>query len=121
MRTLILIVRRSALLLTLIVGFSAFANAQSKTPVKTSDLQKSITNYISSDYAGYTIKNAYKVDRNKQITYDVNVMKDNKITCLAFDNSGKFIKVMEKKNKTNKTNTGTTAMIHKGKTKQALK
>jgi hypothetical protein len=120
MKSIIENVKRFALLLTLVVGIAALANAQSKTVIKPANLQKGITDQISKDYAGYAIKNAYKIDRNKVITYEVNVVKNNHKLCLSYDNSGKFLKVMEPKSKmVKKTNTAdkTTAMNHKKTTK----
>jgi hemerythrin superfamily protein len=76
------------------------------------NLQKSIKDYIAKDYAGYSIKNAFKMDHNKVITYDVNLVKGKQNVCLAFDNNGSFLKVVEPKNKTNALNK-TTAMNSK--------
>jgi hypothetical protein len=63
--------------------------------IKVSDLQKSITNLIAKEYLGYTIKNAYKVEQNKVITYDVNVTKGTKTIILSFDKNCSFIAVIE--------------------------
>ncbi len=108
MKTTIKNVTKFALMLTLVFGMSALVSAQSKTPVKVADLQKSITDYIAKDYAGYTVKDAYKVDKNKVITFGVNVEKEGKMVCLSFDNSGKFLKVIEPKTKTSSTTKTTT-------------
>ena len=119
MKTIFGTLKKLALVLTLIFGISVLANAQVKTAVKTSDLQKSITDNITKDYAGYTIKNAYKVDHNKMISYQVDVVKDNKVVCLSYDNNGKFLKVIEPKSKMNTQNK--TAMNHKTKTNKPQK
>ena len=42
-------------------------NAQ-RTPVKVTDLQKSITDNITKDYAGFVIKDATKVIENNVVT-----------------------------------------------------
>jgi hypothetical protein len=113
MKTLTRNFKKFALLLTLVLGLSAIVSAKSKIPVKVTDLQKNITSKITKDYAGYTIKNAYKVNENKVITYDVNVVKGNQTLCLAFDKNGNFLKVIEPKKNTNQktsmnsSNTGT--------------
>ena len=120
MKSIIENVIRFALLLTLVFAIASLVNAQSKTVIKPANLQKGITDQISKDYVGYTIKNAYKIDHNKIITYEVNVVKNNHMLCLSYDNSGKFLKAMEPKSKTvKKTNTSdkTTAMNHKKATK----
>jgi len=107
MKTIFENVKKLALAFTLIVGIVTMANAQVKTALKTSDLQKGITDQISQNYAGYAIKDAYKVNHNKVITYQVDVVKDNKMMCLSYDNNGKFLKVIEPKNKTNTTHKST--------------
>jgi hypothetical protein len=71
-------------------------NAQ-KTPVKVSDLQKSITDNIAKDYAGFTIKEATKVVENNVVTFDVVVAKGTTQETLCYDNTGKFLKKMEAK------------------------
>jgi hypothetical protein len=85
--------------------FITFVQAQTKTEVKatpkrteikSSDLMKDITAYISMDYAGYKILKAYKVDTKKVITYEVTVMKDNEKYVLYFDSEGKFDKKVAK-------------------------
>jgi len=106
MKNVIKNVKRITLILALVFGVSAFANAQNKstttkTVVKIADLQKSITDNIAKDYAGYTIKDAYKIDKNKVITYYVNVVKDTKTLKLSYDSTGKFLKAVEQKPKTN--------------------
>jgi hypothetical protein len=116
MKTMIENFKKFAILAILVFGLNAYVSAQSKTVVKISDLQKSITDQIAKDYTGYTIKNAYKIDKNKVVTYDVNVIKGKETLCLAFNNSGKFLKVIEPKNKTNNktsTNSKTTSMVEK--------
>jgi hypothetical protein len=100
MKTIIENVKKAALLVILIFGLSAMVSAQTKTAVKVTDLQKGITDNITKNYAGYTIKDAFKVETNKVITYDVDVVKGAKNMCLSYDNSGKFLNVMEPKAKT---------------------
>lgn len=66
------------------------ANAQ-RTPIKVSDLQKSITDNIAKDYAGFTIKNAIKIVNNNITTYEVVIAKGATSETLVYDNSGKFL------------------------------
>lgn len=86
-------------------------NAQ-RTPVKVADLQKSITDNIAKDYAGFTIKEATKVVENNVVSYDVMIVKGTTHETLLFDKDGKFIKKMamtagttEKKNPKTATST----------------
>jgi hypothetical protein len=71
-------------------------NAQ-RTPVKVADLQKSITDNITKDYVGFTIKEAIKVIEKNVTTYDVVIVKGNMQETLCYDATGKFLKKMEAK------------------------
>lgn len=71
-------------------------NAQ-RTPVKIADLQKSIVENITKDYAGFTIKEATKVVENNVVTYDVVIAKGTTQETLCYDNAGKFLKKLEAK------------------------
>ena len=71
-------------------------NAQ-RTPVKVADLQKSITDNITKDYVGFTIKDATKVVENNIVTYEVVVAKGTTqetllYYTLLYDIDGKFLK-----------------------------
>ena len=72
------------------------ANAQ-RTPLKVVDLQKSITDNITKDYVGFTIKDAYKVVDKDVVTFDVVVVKGTTQETLCYDSKGKFLKKMEAK------------------------
>jgi hypothetical protein len=65
------------------------ANAQ-RIAIKTSDLQKSITDIIAKDYQGYVISNADQVVTKKVTTYEVVITKGYNSETLAFDKDGKF-------------------------------
>lgn len=66
------------------------------TPVRTSilvaDLQKDIIDNISTDYVGYTIKEAAKVVENDIVTYEVVVVNETATETLVYDKDGKFLK-----------------------------
>ena len=72
--------------------FATFAFAQTKTEVKPADLSKAITDYITKDYAGYTVQKAFKADAKGVITWEVEIMKGHEMHMLVFDKDGKFIK-----------------------------
>ena len=73
-------------------------NAKStKTSVKVSDLQKSITDNIAKDYAGYTIKEATSVTKDNAVTYDVVVVKGTATETLVYDKDGMFVKKLPPK------------------------
>jgi hypothetical protein len=81
--------------MVLIMG-ALVVNAQ-KTPVKVADLQKAITDNITKDYVGFTIKEATKVVEKNVTTFDVVVVKGTTQETLCYDSNGKFLKKMEAK------------------------
>ena len=71
-------------------------NAQ-RTPVSVVELQKTITDNVVKDYAGFTIQEATKVVENNIVSYEVVVVKGTTggtILCdtLLYDVDGKFLK-----------------------------
>ncbi len=72
--------------------FSSLIFAQTKTELKTNELQKPISEYISKNFTGYTIVKAFKVDAKGIITFDVCVSKDKNHEKLFFDKDGKFVR-----------------------------
>jgi|WetSurMetagenome_2_1015567.scaffolds.fasta_scaffold47466_3 hypothetical protein len=97
MKKMIVSLEKIILTFVLVFAVAALVSAQTKTEVKVGDLQKNITDQITKDYAGYTIKDAFKVVKNKIVNYEVNINKEKNNVCLAFDESGKFLKVVEPK------------------------
>jgi hypothetical protein len=87
-------------ILVLVMG-ALVVNAQ-KTPVKIADLNKAITDNITKDYAGFTIKEATKVMENNVVTYDVVIAKGTTQETLCYDSNGKFMKKMAAKSGTTK-------------------
>jgi len=79
------------------VLFVGFANAQTRTLVKATDLQKGITDHFAKNYPGYTIKNAFKVETNKVITYELNAQKETGKITLVYSDKGTFIKAEDQK------------------------
>ena len=76
-------------------------NAQ-RTPVSVVELQKTITDNVVKDYAGFTIKEATKVVENNIVSYEVVVVKGTTggtILCdtLLYDVDGKFLKKVTEK------------------------
>ena len=67
-------------------------NAQTRTQMKTSDLQSTITNTITKDYAGSTIKSATKVENKGLVSYEVIVVKGSAMSKLVFGKDGKFLR-----------------------------
>ncbi len=63
-----------------------------KTPMKTAELMKEITDYVTKNYAGYTISKAEKVSTDKVITFDVVVAKGETKSTLTFNDKGAFVK-----------------------------
>jgi hypothetical protein len=94
---------KKILFVTVLVMAALVVNAQ-KTPVKVADLQKSITEYITKDYAGYMIKDAYKNVANNVTTFEVAIAKGTTSETLVFDKDGKFMNKMAVKTGTPSTN-----------------
>jgi hypothetical protein len=84
---------KKILFVTVLVMAALAVNGQ-KTTIKVTDLPKSITGYITNDYAGYTIKDAFKNVANNVTTYEVAVAKGTTSETLIFDKDGKFINKM---------------------------
>jgi hypothetical protein len=82
------------LLFVLVLLMGALIVDAQRTPVKVADLQKSITDNITKDYASFTIKDATKVVENNVVTYDVVIMKGTTQQTLCYDKDGKFLKKM---------------------------
>jgi hypothetical protein len=87
---------KKLLFVMLLVMGAMVVNAQ-KTPIKVADLQKSITDNVAKDYAGFTIKEAFKVVEKNVTTYDVVITKGTTQETLVYDSTGKFLKKMEAK------------------------
>ena len=78
---------------TIIVALMAtFAFAQTKTEVKSTDLPKKVTDYVTTTMKGFSIDKAYKVDNKGEISYAVIVMKGTEKHKMHFDKDGNFIK-----------------------------
>ena len=63
-----------------------------RTVVKVADLQKAITDNITKDYVGYTIKEATSVTENNIVTFEVVIVKGTTTETLVYDKDGAFIK-----------------------------
>lgn len=77
-------------MMVLVLGALA-VNAQ-RTPVKVSDLPKGVSDSISKEYSGYTIKESSKVVENNVTTYEVVISKGANQKTLTFDNEGKSLR-----------------------------
>ena len=84
--------KKTALILTMAITFVAFVNAQNRTEIKSNDLPKSIIDNIAKEYVGYSIQNAFKVNNNNHMTYEVIVEKGAEKDKLAYNENGNFIR-----------------------------
>ena len=89
----------------LVVLLAGYANAQTKTPVKVADLKKEITSHIAKSHPGYIVKEAFKVEKNKVVTFEVKAQKDATKITLIYDEKGAFVKSETPKPTTNQTGT----------------
>ena len=81
--------------LVLVMG-ALVVNAQ-RTPVKVADLQKAITDNITKDYVGFTVKDATQVVENNVVTFEVVITKGTTQGTLLYDKDGKFLKKVTEK------------------------
>jgi hypothetical protein len=73
------------------------------TAVKIADLPKGITDNVTKDYAGFTIKEATSVTANSVVTYHVVVVKGTATETLVYDKDGVFVKKLNKANPSHHT------------------
>jgi hypothetical protein len=81
-------------IMTFMVALVAVNAQVTHTPVKVADLPKAITDNVTKNYVGFTIKDATKVTENNVITYDVKITKGTTNETLVFDKDGKFLRKM---------------------------
>ena len=81
-----------------------------KTPVKTTDLSKAITDNLSANYKDYKVISAFKLVKSDVTTYAVNVEKGTDKLRLIYDADGKFIR---KKDTSAKSTTTTNQKVQK--------
>jgi hypothetical protein len=79
------------LMFVLVLLIAGLAVEAQRTPVKVTDLQKSITDNIAKDYTGFIIKDAVKVVENNAVKYEVAIAKGATSETLVFDKDGKFL------------------------------
>ena len=79
-------------LILFVLAFSTVLFAQTKTELKSSELQKPISEYISKNFSGYDSVKVFKVDAKGVITYDICISKNTTHEKLFFDKEGKFVR-----------------------------
>ena len=66
------------------------------TAVQVANLPKAITDNVTKDYAGFSIKEASSSTSNDVLTYHVVVTKGTTTETLVYDKDGKFVKKLPK-------------------------
>lgn len=87
--------KKLLVIMVLMMGTVA-VNAQ-RIPIKVADLPKTLSDTISIQYIGFTIKEATKVVENNVTTYEIIIAKGSDQQTLIYDNSWKFLKKQESK------------------------
>lgn len=100
------------LMFVLVLMIAGLAVEAQRTPVKVTDLQKSITDNIAKDYTGFIIKDAVKVVENNVVKFEVAIAKGATSETLVFDKDGKFLNKLTMKTGTPEK-TGNTHMAQK--------
>lgn len=67
------------------------------TIVKVADLPRVITDNITRDYPGFTVKEASSATMDNALHYHVIIAKGTETETLMFDKDGKFLKKLPKK------------------------
>lgn len=80
------------LFLIIFLLFSVGLMALTRTELRTSELPKTISDYITKNYASYTVAKAFKSDNKGVITYEVCVSLGKKNIKLVFDRDSKFLR-----------------------------
>ena len=100
------------LVIVLVLVMTAVTGNQQRVAVKTSDLQKSITDRITKDYPGYFISNADHVVANNVTTFEVVITKSYNSVTLAFDKDGKFLNAIALKSGIPERSPGSKSLAH---------
>jgi hypothetical protein len=94
----VLVLVMAALVVNAQATKTTVTNAKStRTTVKVAELQKSITDNIAADYAGFTVKEAASITTNNTVTYEVVIVKGTTTETLVYDKDGKFVKKVAQK------------------------
>jgi hypothetical protein len=89
MKTLVLI-------FAMVLGVSV-ANAQTRTSIKVTDLSKSITQDIATNHAGWKAIEAFSVNTNNVLSYEVVIEKGTVKKDLFYDKDAKFVRAEDQK------------------------
>ena len=87
---------KKVLVTFMVALFATVVLGQTKTELKTADLPKNVTDYITLNMKNSTIDKAFKVDNKGEITYKVVVMNGKEKNVLHFDKNGNFVDKMVK-------------------------
>jgi archaellum component FlaG (FlaF/FlaG flagellin family) len=80
------------LFLMMVMVMAVIAVNAQRTSLKVTDLPKTVTDYVTKDFAGFAISDATKVVAANVTTYEVTVVKGTTKDILSFDSNGKFLK-----------------------------
>lgn len=72
-------------------------SSSTATTIRAADLPKTITDNISKEYPGWTIKEASSVTGKSGLNYQVAIMKGDDHETLLYDNNGKFLRKVASK------------------------
>ncbi len=73
-------------------AFSTLLFSQTRTEIKTADLQHPISDYLTKNVSGFNIDKVFRLDTKGVINYEVCVTKESTHEKLTFDKEGKFLK-----------------------------
>jgi len=71
---------------------SVISEKSVRATVELADLQKTITDNVAKDFAGFAIKEAASVTTNDVVTYEVTITKEALTETLVYDKAGVFVR-----------------------------
>jgi hypothetical protein len=83
---------RTYVIIILLVFHTTFSIAETKTAIKPSELNPKITNDIHTNYSGYIIIEAFKINNKGVFSFEAIIQKGKNKLNLFYDANGVFIR-----------------------------
>jgi hypothetical protein len=84
------------LIFAMVLGVTV-ANAQTRTSIKVADLPKAISQDITANHSGWKAIEAFSVNTNNVMSYEVEIEKGTSKMNLFYDKDAKFVKGEDQK------------------------
>jgi len=80
------------ILLNILLVIATWSLGQTKTEIRNTDLQPSISSYLTKNFVGYEIGKTFKVESKGIISYEVCLTKDKIHEKVIFNKDGNFLR-----------------------------